>query len=317
MLDDPRQVRALALASGPYWPVYRYFGDAVEASATGAPVADAGAPLRVPPWFRQDWAHDRPLVEGVEPILASERFRAAARALYGLDGAAIVRPQLVYANLMLPMPAADPGHVDVPAFRGIDREHHPVWLLSIMGHSGLFEAWRIRIATAVSWWYGGPGGAFTCWPGGADAPPRVVPAEPNTAIVGENERMFHRVEAVGSGEVPPGLDALGREAQLLADGDAWQVVEGGAVRARVPLERVRISVSWKAVVLADADEARRVDEHLDDLDLERVWSILAGDLRRRGIDAEPGADPLRDPAWIGALGAAYRRAPTCFPEASA
>jgi hypothetical protein len=156
VLERPGLVRELLLANGPYWPVYRYFADANQLRASGAPV-EAHGPLRVPPWFRADWADPAPRVAGIEPFLHNPAFYAAARALYAVGGQAVIRPQLVYVNLMLPMAAPDRGHVDIPAFRGIGRERFPVWLLSAMGHSGLFEAWRIRIATAVSWWSSGSG----------------------------------------------------------------------------------------------------------------------------------------------------------------
>jgi hypothetical protein len=314
VLDEPQRLHELARAHAPYWPVYRYFSGAAELGATGAPVDDPAAPMRVPPWFRGDWAHHKPLVPGIEPIFHSAAFRRAARQLYGLSDDAVIRQQLVYVNLMLPMPAADPGHTDVPAFRGIRRERHPVWLLSVMGHSGLFERWRIRIATAVSWWYEGEGGQFTCWPEGPDAEPLVLAPRSNTALVGENERMFHRVERVGAPGAELRLPELSPGAELHGAGDHWEVRDRGRALARVPAADVRISVSWKAEVFADPDEAHAVDAHVDDLELDAVWEIFARDLRRRGLDAEPGDAPLTDAGFITALGRAYVRTPTRLPR---
>jgi len=74
-----------------------------------------------------------------------------------LVGTRRVRPQAVYSNLTWQIPFDQgAGHTDVPAFRGIDRTRYSIWLLHAMGHPGLFEAERIRIATAVSWFYRGP-----------------------------------------------------------------------------------------------------------------------------------------------------------------
>ena len=92
------------------------------------------------------------------------------------------------------------------------------------------------------------------------------------------------------------------------------VVDRGRSIARVPFDAVRISVSWKAYVFADAVEAERVDRHSDDLDPERVCAMLAADLRRRGIDLELADDPLSDSAFMAALTDAYPRSPTVFPE---
>jgi hypothetical protein len=41
-------------------------------------------------------------------------------------------------------------HTDVPEFRGANRKLHPQWLLVAMRHSGLFEDWRMPIATGVA-----------------------------------------------------------------------------------------------------------------------------------------------------------------------
>src|SRR5262245_19658721 len=312
VLDRPDLIRELLLANGPYWPVYRYFADTGELRASGAPVAAQGQ-MRVPPWFRADWAQRGPRVPGIEPILYNAACFRAARELYGLDERAVIRPQLVYVNVMLPMPAPDRGHVDVPAFRGIGRDRFPVWLLAAMGHSGLFDAWRIRIATAVSWWASATGGQLAYWPDGRASDPRVIPARRNSALVGENECMFHRVERVGVERDALALDALTTAAELVAEGADWSIREAGRELARVPFAAARVSVSWKAEVFEDAAAARVADGHLDDLDIERVWQTFGEDLRARGAAEEPGREPLANPHFIAALGAAYARTPTRLP----
>lgn len=50
-------------------------------------------------------------------------------------------------------------HVDVPSFRGADRDRYPMRLLQAMAASGLFEDWRVAEAGAVWWSYHGRGGA--------------------------------------------------------------------------------------------------------------------------------------------------------------
>jgi hypothetical protein len=316
VLDDPDLVRRLAERNAPYWPVQRYFASAAEMQAlsdAAAGSARAGAPpgqMIVGPVFRGDWAYDRPLVDGVEPFLRNARFVEAARTVF--DGA-VVRPQIVYINLSLPMPAGDAGHTDVPAFRGVDRTRHPIWLLVTMGRSGLFERWRIPIATAVAWFYAGDGGGLTYWPDGPDVKPKTLPARTNTALVGDNDRMFHRVESIGGADDDM-VRGLTLDSQLAFAGrDEWTVVEGDRVLARYPFRQVRISVSWKAQVLRDAEEARVVDEHRDDLGLDAVFGTFRRDLDARGIDAGRPADPLRDPAFVATLTAAYHRTPTAYP----
>ena len=55
---------------------------------------------------------------------------------------------IVYANVVLPGQELS-VHTDVPEFRGANRKHEPEWLLVVMPLSGLFERWRMPIATGV------------------------------------------------------------------------------------------------------------------------------------------------------------------------
>jgi hypothetical protein len=79
---------------------------------------------------------------------------------------------------------------------------------------------------------------------------------------------------------------------------------------------VRISVSWKAQVLRDAEEARVVDEHRDDLALEGVLETFLADLDARGNGVARPEDPLRDPAFVRTLSQAYHRAPSVHPASA-
>jgi hypothetical protein len=68
---------------------------------------------------------------------------------------------------------------------------------------------------------------------------------------------------------------------------------------------IRVSVSWKAQVFADAEEARIVDEYLDDIAFERVVSAWRADLAERGIELPVADDPLRDPTFIAKVTSGY------------
>jgi hypothetical protein len=219
---------------------------------------------------------------------------------------------MVYVNPSLPMPAGDAGHPDVPVFRGVDRTLARVWLLTTMGRSGLFERWRIPTATAVAWFCAGEGGGLTYWPDCPDARPKTLPARTNTALVGDNDRMFHRVESIGGpdDDMVRGL-TLDSELAFVGDG-TWAAGDGERELARYPVRQVRVSVSWKAQVLRDAEKARVVDEHLDDLRFDDVFATFRRDLDARGIDAGRPADPLHDPAFVTTLTRAYHRTPTVY-----
>lgn len=318
--DDPGLARRLVIRLAPYLPVQRYFANEAEAAVHDGSKSldssrhathDAGAAsLVVYPNFRGDWAYDVPLVEGVEPILHNERFATAARELYG---GAVVVPQIVYSNITAPMGAQPVGHTDIPAFRGVDRTQYPTWILVMMGSSRLFEDYRVRIATAVSWFYDGVGGGFSYWPDGPDGPRRVhEPPFTNTAIVGDNDFMFHRVEAIGPAgyPVPQGLTTEAVLAPVEDNPSVWEIRQEGATVARYGFEELRISVSWKAKVFADEEERRVADEHLDDIAFDEVLARFAADFAERGEQLEIPADPLTDVDFITALAGAYRRAPS-------
>ena len=149
-------------AAGPFWLLANYAGSDAEMAAIGAERSDF-----TPPWFRQDFATlGRTLVDGAGSMLHNPHLSEAAQAIAGPK--AVVRPTTVYVNIMGPTPFAFPPHLDIPAFRGFTRADHPVWLLKVMMASGLFERWRTKIVTAVTWFYDGPGGDFHYWPVGPE-----------------------------------------------------------------------------------------------------------------------------------------------------
>jgi hypothetical protein len=304
LLGEPSRFRELIEKHAPYQPVQRYFAGAAEYRASSG----GGQGMIIAPNFRGDWAYEKPLVAGAEIFFDHPQLVASARQMFDTD---CVRPLAVYTNLtwQLPFPQGA-GHTDVPAFRGIDRKQYPIWLLSTMGHSGLFEAERINIATAVAWFYRGADGGFEYWPGSPQAAPMVHEGEIfNTAILGDNDRMYHRVRPVG--EPSDGLIAgMTLESQLEhIGGDDWQISDGGEVLARFPYDELRISVSWKAEVFRDDEERRIVDEHVDDLTLDDVLNRFSEDLERRSLPAVPPAEPLADQDFIDLLSQTYVEAP--------
>jgi hypothetical protein len=88
-----------------------------------------------------------------------------------------VHPEFVAVNINGPMPACT-THLDNPSFYGAIRVDYPLPFLRVMGSSGLFDAWRVVRASAISWFYDGTGGNFDYWPEGLDGPMGYVPALP-------------------------------------------------------------------------------------------------------------------------------------------
>jgi hypothetical protein len=304
-LPDPSLVRRLVEVNAPYFPVQRYFANQTEYDRVGG-----GAPMIIAPNFRGDWAYDEPLIDGVEPILHNPRLIDAARQVFG---GARVRPQIVYANLtwQLPFPQGG-GHTDVTAYRGIDRTRYPLWLLGAMHNSGLFEAERVNIVTAVAWFYRGKDGGFTYWPEGRDGSPQVHEGTiDNTAIVGDNDFMFHRVNPVGdvAKGLPRGLTLDTCLARI--GGDRWAVVDDDVVIGELDYAALRISVSWKAMVFRDEEAERLYDTHSEDLDLPELLRRFARDLESRGMRNEIPPNPLESVDFVALLNEAY---PVRTPE---
>jgi hypothetical protein len=305
-VDDPAVVRELINAHQPYWPVQRYFANSAEYAALSGQAEPAE--MIIAPVFRGNWATDGVPLDGVRPILDSDRFTAAAKQLFGGE---VVRPTTVYVNLtwQLPFPQGA-GHTDVPAFRGFDRTTQPITFLTIMGLSGLFEDVRVKVATAVAWFYGGSDGGFEYWPEGSAGSSIVHEgAIDNTAIVADNDFMWHRVRPTG--RVEDGMLTLSRDAELVRhDGDHWAIKDQGDERAVFPTEQVRVSLSWKALAFDDDADRRRHDEHTDDIDLAEVLRRFAGDFASRGEALDIPPDPVADPDFVRRLNAAYVHYPS-------
>lgn len=306
VLEDPGLVDRLVDEHQPYWPVQRYMANSAEYAALSG---DRNAnEVVVGPVFRGDWAVGGQPQPGVEPILEHAGFAETAKEVFG---GSLVRPTTVFVNLtwQLPFPQGK-GHTDIPAFRGFDRSEHPVTFLSLMGSSGLFEDVRVKVATAVAWFHEGDDGGFEYWPDGPDAPSVVHEGSiRNTAVVADNDVLWHRVRHTG--RVEDGMPSLTLDSELVRlDADTWAIVDGDREIARFPRHELRVSVSWKAIVFADEDDRRRHDEHTDDIDLAEVVARFAADLDRRGIELDLSGDPRRDPAVLRTLHDLYVRHPT-------
>lgn len=313
VLDNPNSIRSRVEANGPYAPVQRYFNsDAEYRSSMGN--EGRQKPVFIAPVFRGDWVYEEPLIEDVEDLWHHPQFAKASRKIFG---ASCIRPFSVYCNLtwQLPFPQGG-GHIDVAEFRGVNRTDHPIWVLTTMNHSRLFEAERVQIATSVAWFYHGSDGGFDYWPDGPDAPMQTHEGSIfNTAVVGDNDRMFHRVRPTG--DPAKGLvSGLTPETRLVhRDGDAWAIEDRGKSVAELSYEQLRISISWKARVFADEKDEARFLGHSEDMSIDQVWDRFCLDLDRRGVAYQRPEDPARDPSWIELLTETYVQEPNASPAA--
>ena len=231
-------------------------------------------------YFREEYAYGREeRVEGIGRFLYHEPFVEAARAIHGR---AVIEPAIAYANLMVPGQELA-VHTDVPEFRGANRKLVPQWLLVVMHHSGLFEEYRMPIATAIAWFGDCDGGALVYWPEGVAGEPRRHAVRDNTAMVLDTDSVFHGVDRIA--HVP--ADALPRirpGTTLVANGGGdWAVLAAdGSELARYTFDALRFSISWKAYCFGDDRERATWRDHADDLTIDRILDRLIDDLHARG-----------------------------------
>lgn len=241
-------------------------------------------------YFREEYGYgDRVYAPGIEAFLHNERLLDAARRVHGRP---VIEPSIAYANLMVPGQELA-VHTDVPEFRGANRKVFPQWLLVAMLHSGLFDAWRLHIATGIAWFHDSDHGALAYWPDGPGAPGRFHRIRANTALVLDTDSVFHGVDRVtddAASVVPP----VRPTTVLVHRGDRWDLVDDdgeGPVVASYDFEELRFSVSWKAYCFADEADRDRWRSGTDGLDLDTVLAALVADLAERGVPTDGPHDP--------------------------
>jgi hypothetical protein len=230
------------------------------------------------------------------------------------------KPSMMLFNVNGPCGNTDPGHLDTPSFRGVRYENSPTWLCSVMGKSGLFRDYLVKMAQVITWFSHDAGSGFTYWPQGPlRRPERLLPPIYNRGVVVQNEMMVHRGEANGPLEQqrPAGLDFTTTFAGDPSDRNQWLLRTGDTVIARHATDELRFLVHWSAEVFEDAAELRKNMDGTDDLTHERAIEMLIDDVRARGVQIETPTDPLRDPVFIKAINAAYDLGgPSAYPEAA-
>lgn len=233
-------------------------------------------------YFRETYAYrEKFQAPEIEPFHHLEGFLEAARAIYDRP---IVRPAISYANILVPGQELA-VHTDVPEFRGMSRMSDPQWLLVAMHHSGLFERWRMPIATAVAYFGSCQGGEFAFFPEGRDAKPKTLPAAHNTAVLLDTDSVFHGIDRVR--EDANAIPTLRPGMHLTFEGnDTWRVGGDEEPLARYRGDEIRFSISWKAYCFADEAEERAAREHTDDVTREQAVARLCQDLRARGRNVE-------------------------------
>jgi hypothetical protein len=290
VFDDPGVIRRLVQRNGPYQTMVSYLPSS--AAGGGQPATGDGVPAH----FRATWAAGgRPLVDGAEAILHNPRLLRAAAQLFDAE----VVPNTVAVNVTAPMRAGN-IHIDIPSFRGADRDRYPMQLLQVMAASGLFEYWRVAEAGAVWWNYQGRGGAYDYWPEGIDGPMRSEhPPFINSALVADNNRMYHRIGRIGDpAAAPPAVSAAAQIGQH-ADG-SWIISDIGRPPAYYDDRDIRISILWKAQIRPGPESGAAAP-----LTPELITEIITADLTRRGVQPPGRVPSLSDQGWLDLVHSIY------------
>jgi hypothetical protein len=269
------------------------------------------------------YAEDEKANRFVRSIITNTALKEAVRRLYGVPRSAVIVPDAVYGNILLPGQELI-LHTDVPEFRGISREELPVWLLTAMKNSGLFQRWELRIATAViplpsrsmkineqhvDGTAKSHAGALIFFPGSLRDPPSAAPTRLNTAVVLDTDSVYHGVLAHDGAAYPPSemSSGPGSDTDLYAQKFGRTILgrlrfdeseeafaldrDGRRGRPKFPWDDVRLSLSAKWLVFADEAEAEAArargdpGDSDDALSPERVFDIFESDLRtRHGVE---------------------------------
>ena len=233
-------------------------------------------------YFREEYAYGTEAhIGGVEAFLHHPGLVDGAVAVHGRP---VIEPAIAFANLMIPGQELA-VHTDVPEFRGANRKVLPQWLLVVMHHSGLFDPWRLHIATGIAWFADGDDGELRYWPDGPDEAPVVHAVRANTALVLDTDSVFHGVDPVAPGVEPPVVrPGAGLVADRSSDADRWVLSDADGVPvATYDWDELRFSVSWKAYCFADEAERTAWRDHTDDLTTEGIVSRLVDDLIAREV----------------------------------
>ena len=319
--DQRKRLLDVVRTSGPWKLIIaQHFASADELIATMSGAFPEGftpsLDLFLTPTFRGYLAnYGAVLYPQLHDCFYNERFLQMAKSYWGAEYA---KPQLMLFNINGPCANRDPGHLDSPSFRGVRHENAPTWLTSVMGKSGLFQDYLIKMAQVITWFSLDGGSGFTYWPDGPlRAPKRVLPPINNRGVVVQNEMMLHRGEANGplDQQIPVGLAF---ETVFTGDPDDrnyWLLKTGDEVIARHHTKELRFLVHWSAEVFTDYAELRKNMEGSDDLTIEQAIDTMVKDVNAQGIKLAMPDDPLHDPEFIRTLNAAYDLGgPTIYPK---
>jgi hypothetical protein len=121
----------------------------------------------------------------------------------------------------------------------------------------------------------------------------------NSALVADNNRMYHRIGWIGDPAAAPPVLSAAAQIGDHADG-GWIITDTGTSPVRYDDRDIRVSILWKAQVRSGPESGAA-----GSLTPELITDIISVDLTRRGIQA-PGQTPsLSDQGWLDLVHSVY------------
>ena len=247
----------------------------------------------------------------IDDCFYNHGFLAQARDYWGAEYA---KPTLMLFNIGGPAHSGYNAHLDAVTFRGARIEDTPVWIQNLMGKSGLFRDYLMKMAQIVTWFWLGEEGTFTYWPDGPFGDPKRVDHPMwNKGVLVQNELMFHRGDPIGRPDErdTPGLKHRSKFGYR-PDHDDWVITTDDELVRAYESRNIRFLVHWNAEVYMDRAEAKLVMDHSDDISTDIIVNRFLDDLTARGVDhvAPDSVDPFHDQTFIRTLLTTYSIAPT-------
>ena len=142
--------------------------------------------------------------------------------------------------------------------------------------------------TCVAWFGGNAGGAFTFYPDGAKGRRESIPADHNTAIVLDTDKVFHGVERVKTASLeetsPTAIADVGSGASLdYRGGGQWTLETSDGSGVDFGWADLRYSISWKGYCFDSVSSHQKWLAGEDSLTIAQVQHIFEDDLVQRGI----------------------------------
>ncbi|MBQ7803107.1 hypothetical protein [Rhodococcus sp. (in: high G+C Gram-positive bacteria)] len=234
----------------------------------------------------------------------------------GMHNAEFAIPHQYVFNIRPPAHSFDAGHFDGASWRGVNMNNAPLWLVSVMAKSGLFDRWSVKAGQVIAYYYDSEiDGGFTYWPEGPDSPPkRFAPPFWNSGLLTDNEKMFHRGEANGPRDRRK-VQGLQLNSLISAENDAdWVIRNDGTEIARYHKDEMRFLVHYSAHVFDDRADLMRYLNHTDDLTVDMALNMLIDDMCSRGVSFETPSDPLHDSSFTDLANRIYAMAPSSYPS---